>query len=96
MIEWAARHRPGHSLCAYRVHLRFEDGVEGDLDLAGLISFRGVFAALKDESEFARLAVDPESGTIVWPSGADLDPDVLYAEITGRPIDLPGDRSSVG
>jgi hypothetical protein len=71
----------------YRVHLRFEDGVHGELDLGRLIRFRGVFAALKDEREFARVRVDPELGTITWPNGADLDPDVLYAELTGTPIE---------
>jgi hypothetical protein len=51
-----------------------------------LIEFVGIFAPLKDESEFARLRVDPGSGTIVWPGGADLDPDVLYSAVSGRPI----------
>jgi hypothetical protein len=74
------------ALGGYRVHLRFEDGVQGELDLGRLIRFRGVFAALEDEHEFARVRVDPELGTIAWPNGADLDPDVLYAEVTGTPI----------
>ena len=73
-------------LGGYRVRLRFEDGVQGELDLGRLIRFRGVFAALKDEREFARVRVDSESGTIAWPNGADLDPDVLYSELTGKPI----------
>ncbi len=75
------------ALGGYRVHLWFEDGVQGELDLGRLIRFRGVFAALADEQEFARVRVDPELGTIVWPNGADLDPDVLYAELTGVPIE---------
>ena len=74
-------------LGGYRVHLRFEDGVQGELDLGPLIHFRGVFARLKDEQEFARVRVDPELGTIVWPNGADLDTDVLYARVTGKPIE---------
>jgi hypothetical protein len=32
----------------YRLHLRFEDGVEGVVDLAGHLSFRGVFEPLRD------------------------------------------------
>lgn len=76
-------------LGGYRVHLRFEDGVEGELDLGQRIRFRGVFAALADEREFAKVRVDPELGTIVWPTGADLDPDVLYAAVTGKPIRTP-------
>jgi len=37
---------------------------------------QGVFAALQDPGAFARVTVDSEAGTIVWPNGADLDPDV--------------------
>jgi hypothetical protein len=74
------------ALGGYRVRLRFEDGVEGELDLGKTIRFQGVFAGLADEREFAKVRVDPELGTIVWPSGADLDPDVLYAAVTGKPI----------
>ena len=76
------------ALGGHRVHLRFEDGVQGVLDLGRVIEFRGVFEALEDPREFARVRVDPELGTIAWPNGADLDPDVLYAEVTGRPIGL--------
>ena len=72
----------------YRVHLRFEDGVEGDVDLGHLIRSEGVFAALRDPKEFARLTVNVEIGTICWPNGADLDPDVLYAQISGEPISM--------
>ncbi len=84
------------ALGGYRVHIRFEDGAEGELDLGQMIRFNGVFAALADESEFARVQVDPESGTIVWPNGADLDPDVLYAAVTGLPIDLVAERRQTG
>ena len=76
------------ALGGHRVHLCFEDGVQGDLDLGRVIEFRGVFEALEDPREFAKVRVDPELGTIAWPNGADLDPDVLYAVITGRPIGL--------
>lgn len=76
------------SLGGYRIHLRFEDGVEGDLDLGDIINFKGIFAPLRDEKEFAKVRVHPELGTIVWPNGADLDPDVLHARLVGKPIDL--------
>ena len=72
-------------LGGHRVYLRFADGLEGELDLARVIRFRGAFAALKDPKEFARVRVDPELGTIVWPNGAEVDPDVLYAELCGVP-----------
>jgi hypothetical protein len=51
----------------YQLYLRFEEGVEGFIDV-----------------EQAR--VNSELGAICWPNGADLDPDVLYARLSGRPI----------
>ena len=73
-------------LDGYRIWLRFEDGIEGVVDLAQKISFKGVFEPLRDRSLFLQMRVDPDLGTIAWPNGADFDPVVLYAEITGRPI----------
>ena len=70
----------------YRLRLEFEDGVAGEVDLAQLIRFEGVFAPLRDPDSFRAVRVEPEAGTVVWPNGADLDPDVLYAEVTGVPI----------
>lgn len=69
----------------YRLQLRFEDGVEGIVDLAQHLSFRGVFEPLRDHAYFAQVRVDPELGTVTWPNGADLDPDVLYGRLTGAP-----------
>jgi hypothetical protein len=83
----AVKPLPGH-----RLHLRFEDGAEGEVDFTALVPFEGVFAALSDPGVFASVRVDPELGTIVWPNGADLDPDVLYATITGQPVALGAAR----
>jgi hypothetical protein len=73
-------------LDAYKLHLTFEDGVEGTIDLNQLVEFTGIFAPLQDPNFFAEVQVHPELGTVFWSNGADLDPDVLYATITGQPI----------
>ena len=73
-------------LDGYRLCLRFEDGVEGSVDVAELIRFTGIFAPLRDHDYFLQVRVNPDLGTICWPNGADLDPDVLYALVTGEPI----------
>lgn len=76
-------------LGGYRVYLRFEDGAAGEVDLGARLAFEGVFAPLRDPTVFALVRVHPELGTVVWPGGADLDPDVLYAAITGTEISFP-------
>jgi len=63
----------------YRLHVRFDDGVEGEIDLSGRL-FGPVFEPLKDKALFARAQVD-EFGAIVWPNGADLAPDALYRNL---------------
>ncbi len=70
----------------FNLHLEFEDGAKGRVDIRKLVKFRGVFEPLKDETFFAKVAVNPEWGTILWPNGADLDPDVLYSMVTGEKI----------
>ncbi len=66
------------------LRLEFADGLVGDIDL--LDRMRGpVFAEARTPDGFAQVSVDPELGTIVWPSGADLAPDTLYRRIrSGR------------
>jgi hypothetical protein len=75
-----------HPLDGYRLRLRFEDGAEGVIDLAQLVPFSGVFAPLRERSEFILVQVNSELGTVCWPSGADLDPDVLYSLVTGEAL----------
>jgi hypothetical protein len=71
----------------FRLYIRFEGGVQGEIDLAELIRFEGVFAPLRDPARFAEVQVHPELG-LCWPNGADLDPDVLYSKISGKPIQV--------
>jgi hypothetical protein len=63
----------------YLVALTFTDGSRGVVDLEPWIRRGGeVFGPLQAPALFAQVRVDPEAGTIVWPNGADLDPDVLF------------------
>jgi Protein of unknown function (DUF2442) len=70
----------------YVLQIKFEDGVEGTVALDELVRFEGVFAALRDPSEFRKARVHPDLGVVCWPNGADLDSDVLYSRVTGFPI----------
>lgn len=69
-----------------RLRLTFDDGAEGEVDLAEHLEFRGVFEPLLEPGFFARVRVVADSGTIEWPNGADLDPLVLYSWATGAAL----------
>jgi len=47
--------------------INFEPILEGEL-----------FGPLRDASIFARVSLDPEVHTLVWPTGADFDPAILH------------------
>jgi len=77
-------------LGGHRLWVQFDDGLAGELDLAGRIPFEGVLVALRDPEFFARVRVDPEWGTLTWPGDIDLDSEVLHALVAGRPLDRDG------
>lgn len=58
-----------------RLKLRLTDGTLIERDIRSLL-VGPVFAEIRDEPEmFARVRID--GGTVVWPNGSDLCPDVL-------------------
>ncbi len=61
----------------YTIWLRFEDGTEGEIDLSGELQ-GPVFEPLRDAAVFAQLRVNPDTGTVEWPNGADFAPEFLY------------------
>lgn len=61
----------------YVIWIRFNDGTEGEVDLAGELEGE-VFGPLRDVQKFGSFTVDPILGTIVWENGADLAPEFLY------------------
>ena len=82
----------------FRVRLMFTDETEREVDLEPF--FKGpVFEPLRtDQAKFGEVRVDPELGTLVWPNGADVCPDVLVhgreraSGITAKPIGSPRAR----
>ena len=71
----------------YTLALTFSNGVRAELDLRDRVVDRsGMLAPLSDIDFFARVRVDPEAGTLVWPNGVDFCPDVLYSLATGEPL----------
>lgn len=75
-----ARIRSVQPLEGFVLRLSFEDGTEREVDLEGEL-WGPVFEPLRKDPElFRQVRVDDELGTIVWPNGADMDPDVLHGD----------------
>jgi hypothetical protein len=62
------------------LRLTFADGLSGEVDV--LDRMHGpVFEDARTPEGFAKVAVDSETGTVVWAGGADLAPDTLYERV---------------
>ncbi len=67
------------TLGGFRLRLTFSDGLVRELDFADALD-GPVFEQRRDPEYFATAHVDPESQTLTWPNGVDLDPDVLHGD----------------
>ena len=62
------------------LRLAFADGLRGEVEV--LDRMRGpVFEEARTQDGFAKVTIDSETGTVVWPGGADLAPDTLYERV---------------
>ena len=62
----------------FELLLGFTNGERKVIDVEWLLH-GPIFDLIREDPEFFRtVRVDEECGTIVWPNGADIDPDVLY------------------
>lgn len=73
----------------FAAYVAFDDGTAGEVDLSYLVDYGGVFEPLRDPDYFRQLRADPEGGTIVWPNGADVAPETLYARALGEAAATP-------
>ena len=65
---------------SHSMRVTFDDGAVRELNLEGQLD-GPVFEPLRDPELFAQVRVDAESGTVAWPTGADLDPIVIYESL---------------
>ncbi len=74
-----------------RLDLTFADGIRAIVDMNNVIKeYTGIFAPLLEPEYFDQVKVNAELGTIIWPNGADICPDVLYSFASGKPIIIDG------
>jgi hypothetical protein len=64
-------------LAPYTLRVGFEDGVERTIDFEPVLAGE-LYEPLRDLSLFNQVAIDSEVHTLVWPNGADFDPETLY------------------
>lgn len=70
-----------------RVELELTDGTRAEVDLAPLLVGPIFEPLLEDRALFEAVAVDETLGTLVWPNGADLCPDVLVMRAKGISVE---------
>ncbi len=66
----------------YRLYVRYDNGVEGEVDLSHLVG-KGVFAAWNDPGNFQKVSIG-SSGEIRWNDQIDLCPDSIYMRISEK------------
>ncbi|MEW6235790.1 MAG: DUF2442 domain-containing protein [Candidatus Omnitrophota bacterium] len=67
----------------YQLRLEFNDGKVKDLDLKNEL-YGEIFEPLNDIDLFNKVYINPDTGTIEWPNGADFAPEFLYEK--GRKV----------
>ena len=70
-------------LSNYTLYIKFEDGVEGAVNLSDLVE-KGVFQTLKQPSVFS--TAYSTGASVAWSDDLEIDSDYLYLEITGKTV----------
>ena len=66
----------------YRIWLKFEDGITGEVDLSHLTG-KGVFEFWNDYEKFKKISIE-NGRSISWSDGIDIDADSLYLKLTDK------------
>ncbi|HHY56278.1 MAG TPA: DUF2442 domain-containing protein [Chloroflexi bacterium] len=60
----------------YRLWLEFDDGAAQEIDFEPIL-YGNLYGPLRNPEVFAQVEIDPIARTLVWPNGADFDPETL-------------------
>lgn len=61
----------------YQLRVGFDDGVSRDIDFRPILK-GPLFGTLTDLTLFNAVQLDDEVHTLIWPNGADFDPQTLH------------------
>ena len=67
-----------------QLQLVFEDGLQATIHLDKIIKHRSGVSTLLLEDVFQQVQLPEELGTVIWPNGTDICPDVLYGAAFGK------------
>lgn len=73
------------ALAPYRIWLRYDNGVQGEVDLSDLAG-RGVFRVWQDPAIFRSVRLGSH-GAVEWSPDLDLCPDAMYLRLTGKAVE---------
>lgn len=73
------------ALEGYRIWIKFNDGVEGKINLSHLVG-SGVFKAWEDRAFFEKVRITSYEA-VTWGEDLDLSPDTFYLELTGNTVE---------
>ena len=68
----------------YKLHLFFDNGVDGILDFKEYINKRGLFSKFQDINFFKNFFINKDIGTICWADNLDIAPETLYYKLTNE------------
>jgi hypothetical protein len=61
----------------YTLSVMFDDGTQQTINFEPVLA-GALYSPLRDLSLFNGVRIDPEVHTLVWPNGADFDPETLH------------------
>jgi hypothetical protein len=61
----------------YLLRLTFDDGTQQEIYFKPLL-YGPIFEPLRDLKQFNQVTLNPDTGTIEWPTGADFNPTLLH------------------
>jgi len=62
---------------AYTLRITFDDDAQQIVDFEPVLAGE-IYSPLRNRILFNQVKIDPEAHTLVWPNGADFDPETLH------------------
>jgi len=77
-MDWIDARLTGASYAGdYRVHVRFSNALEADIDFSDMLKY-AFYAPLKYKHLFAQVKVNGEVSVLQWPGEIDVAPEITF------------------